>query len=81
MVVGNIDKRGRNKEKGRGFGLAKKKATFCLLFSFLLLCWFFSCLFILGNVFWSKFARFFLQFEDLYSLEFLKFRIEIVKYL
>ena len=35
----------------------------CLIFSFLLFCWFFSCLFDLGNVFWSKFGRFFWGFE------------------
>ena len=35
----------------------------CLLFSFLLFCYFFSWLFDLGNVFLSKFGRFFWGFE------------------
>ena len=32
-------------------------------------------LFTLRNIFWSKFGRFFLYFEDLNDFEFLKFRI------
>ena len=47
----------------------------CFLFYFLLFCWFFSCLFILGNFLVQIWSFFFLYFEDLNGFEFLKFWI------
>ena len=54
----------KNHEKNQQKRRNKKKGNLpFFLISSLLFCWFFSLLFDLGNVFWSKFGRFFWGFE------------------